>query len=542
MRVKRSLFGTRVAGSAGLIALASLGWGQTAPSLHFYSLGTTQMTLSRVTAMANVLQLKQRLNAAGAPIPVWGAADGSVRLAYNNGELQLFPDLKTETSSGPSLEVGYRYTVDFIKQFGLFPDDVSRWNLAETFVTSRVAGTPSGAMSRQLDPLRSYRYQRLLDGIPVFGKTSIFGATTDSHGLIGLLFNARPVALSTVPVSQKQPDQIDGEYQMRLNNLLNQVPGTPTLLSKTLCYLDQGARYVQPAYRYRVEITGKQGDVEGEELFVPIAVNSPEPLFSEHFTGFDPIIPSTTPPAGVAPATTNVKLGQYVVRQDADQNLILNIANGFYANSAAGAAVTGRSVTRTQYSWDHDWLWKTVGSNPDASQFNAGRVDFAMLVAHGQPWGFSSLSNYGEWVDMHSLDHYGQALGSSNPSHDYTSYIAVASCSMMPAPGDPHGGYYTSGGPFDVYWNIFWGLHGMYGFRTTAGKAACVDGMSTFGLFAGFGAPLAASWINMTSGQDHSNNWNYGTAVYPTGRDLDTMYNLEALPKATNLTMWWTHS
>jgi len=84
-------------------------------------------------------------------------------------------------------------------------------------------------------------------------------------------------------------------------------------------------------------------------------------------------------------------------------------------------------------------------------------------------------------------------------------------------------------------------MHGMYGYRTTAGKQACVDSFSSFAFAGGVGCPLTASWMNATGSLDHSGGWNYGTAVLPSGRESDTMFNTTALPAATSLSMWWNH-
>lgn len=541
MRVNKFKNTIRTATLAGFAVLYTFGAAQTAPTLHFYSLGTTQLNIDRVTSIANNFKFTQLRGVTGAPLPIWGMGDGSVRQVFANGELQILPDLRTETTNGPSATVAQRYSTDFIKQFGLFPDDVSQWALGETFAWSRLSGDPKGGTQGGSAPIRGFRYQRMLDGLPVYGKNSIIGTTVDSHGLIGLLFNVRPVAMLQTPVLAKTPDQMDGEYQMKLNNLLAQTPGKVNLVSKTPCYLDQGVRFVQPAYRYRIEITDTMGGVQGEELFIPSAVNAPETIFNEHFAGFDPIIARKSPAPTALPATTNVRLGEYVVRQDADQDICLSIANDYYNNARANAALTGFAVTRTQYYWDVQWLWMAALGIGDNSRWYPGAVDFAVVIAHGQPWGFSSLSNYGEWVDLHNMDHYGQASGTTNPSHDYTSYMLFTACSMMPAPGDPYGGYYTSGGPFDVYWNIFWGMHGMYGFRTTAGKNSCDTAFSQFGGLGALHVPLTSAWMNVTSGLDHSNNWNYGTAVLPSGREADTMFDTQALAPASSLTMWWNH-
>jgi hypothetical protein len=538
MKGKESRFALATLAALAVVPIASA---QTAPTLHFYLMGNTQVGSSQTAAIAEHFGFTQEMAPTGAPLPIWGMADGSVRQEYLGGNLQVIPDLTKRTGAGPTTAAALRFTQDFVSQFGLQPNDASKWTTGEFISWSREDGSVKFA-GTAVTPIVGVRFQRMLDNLPVYGPNSVISGECDIHGLIGLLFNVRPANVVSLPAVQKKPDQIEAEFRMRLTTDVLQNPGSAKLISKTLCYLDQGVSYIQPAYRYRVEITGNKGETSGEEIFVPVASNSPEPVYFGRFNGFDPIIPENAPTAVGGADVTTIKLGEYVVRNDADQGICLNIANNFNALSHAAGALIGHNVNRTQYFWDVQWLWETALGINDQSRFYPGAVDFAVVVAHGAPWEFSSLSNYGEWVDLHNMDSYGQNSPSGNPSHDFTSYMLFTACSMMPAPGDAHGGDYTTGGPFDVYWNIFHGMHGLYGYRSTAGKQDCVNSFSSLAYAGGAGASLVAAWMNATGGLDHSNGWNYATAVLPTGRESDNMYNITALPAATSLSMWWNHA
>lgn len=523
------------------VALAAAGacLAQTNP-LHYFMLGNTQMNMNKADSIAKFFGLTEKLGATGAPLPIWSAADGSVRMFLLNNTLEVIPDLRRAQGTAPTNAVALRLTQGFASQYGLFTDDSSSFGAGEYINWGDEQATPKGHGS-PITPFKCVRFQRMLDNLPVYGRNSQLSLECNQNALIGLLFNLRPAAASNLPVVQKNPDQIMAEYNMILVGLLKLNPGSPQLVSKTLCYLDQGSRFIQPAYRFRVLITGPNGDKVGEEIFVPIGKNTPEPVLANRFNGFDPIAAEQSPAPPLDSPTNSVTLGEYVVRNDSDQGICLNIANDFYSNSRFAASATGRYVTRTQYYWDVQWLWMAALGIGDNSPYYPGAVNWATVICHGQPWGFSCLSNYGEWVDMHKMDHYGANYPSGNPSHDYTSYMLLTGCSLMPAPGDGYGGYFTSGSCFDVYWNIFWGMHGMFGYRTTAGKQDCDTSFSNFGYAAGLGCPLVGSWMNATGSLDHSSNWNYGTAVINSGREGDTMYNTEALPAAGSLTMWWNH-
>lgn len=324
--------------------------------------------------------------------------------------------------------------------------------------------------------------------------------------------------------------------------MLKQNPGSATLISRTLCYFEQNANFIMPAYRFRVQIVGTNGEVTGGDIFILIGLNCPEFVGKSEFFGFPPPIPNSAPHAPAPPPlVNNVRLGEYVVRQDADQDICLNIANDFAGSAAFGSSIIGKSVTRTQYYWDEPWLWTPALGIADNSRFYPGSVDFAVIIAHGTGWEFSCLSNYGEWVDLHTMDHYGRNAPVGNVDQDYTSYMLFTSCDMIPAPGDPYSGDYTSGSPFDVWWNIFYGFHGIYGFRATAGKQACDDMFSNFALAMGVGQPNCAAWMNVTGSEDHGGGWNYGTAVIMSGFEGDTIYNTDARGAAGSLTIWWNH-
>jgi hypothetical protein len=530
----------RLAGLVCAVGLSVFASAQT--DIHFYTLGTTQMNLQTATNVANYFGFTEERAVTGAPLPVWTDANGTPRMTWNGSSLQVIPDLPSETKNGPTNDAALRYADAMIGQFGLTTNDNSTWTAAQYINWGKEAATPKGS-GPALTPIKVVRFQRMLDGLPVFGKTSQLSLESDAQGITGFMFNQRPVEQSTLPAVQKTANQINFEYNMYLNEILKTNPGTATIVSKTLCYLDQDLRYVQPAYRYRVQIRGAMGDIQAEEIYVLLATNTPEPLLANRYNGLDPIGPDSAPNAGIeAPGASHVSLGEYVVRNDADQGICLNIANDFYSQSSSAASSIGKVVSRSQFYWDVQWLWMNALGISDNSQYYPGKVNFATIICHGVPWGFSCLSNYAEWVDLHNMDHYGANYSAGNPSHDYTSYMLFTACSMMPAPGDPYGGNYSSGSPFDVYWNIFWGMHGMFGYRSTAGKQDADTSFSNFGQAAGAGFPLVAAWMNATGSLDHSSGWNYGTAVINSGREGDTMYDIENLPAASSLTMWWNHA
>lgn len=525
----------------GVVSVAGSAAGQT-QDLHFYQLGGTQLNIDQAQVIARQFDLSQGKDPNGGALPVWLMGDGSVRQSFIGGVLYMNPDLPNERKKAPELPAVQRYAENFLGDNKLRPDDRSQWQVGEFNPWSRQAAVPDKPGGSIITPIVNVRFQRMLEKLPCIGPSSILSVNVDAAGPAGVLASVRPVSLMEDKVEPKSLDQINAEFLMDLDIVKKLNPGTVQVQSKRLCYFEQGLRFVQPVWQFNVLITGKAGDKTLDEIIVPVALNSPEPVQYGNFSGQPPVIPSSANTRSFTSHINNVRLGEYVVREDADQGICLNVANAFWVNSLFGAVGIGKMVSRTQYYWDHQWLWEDALGIPDQSRYYPGAVDFGVVVSHGAPWQFSSLSNYGEWTDLHNMNHFGANSGAGNPDQDYTSYLLYTACSMMPAPGDPYGGTYTSGSPFDVWWNMFWGMHGVYGFRTTAGKQACVDGFGAFGHAVGAGHPNLAAWLDATSALNHGGNNNYGTIVLATGYENDTIYNTTARKKATSLTMWWNHS
>lgn len=522
---------------------------QTSPTPHFYSLGAPHVTLDQAGAVAKSMGLTQQMDQTGRPLPVWAMGDGSVRLTFIGGRMHLNPDLRGETNAGPTTDVALRFANAFVSQFGLNPDSF-QWGTGFTGF-NRAAGSPTG-IGATITPIRGVRYQRMLDGMKVFGPNSLLTVFVDAKGVVGALAQTKPVTMLSVPVVQKTPAQLQSEFMLHLQPYL--LGGhTYKLVAQQMCYVE-GTRYLVPAVRYDVTLFNPGGlSFDGEHIYVPLAINSPEPLTNSLFTapsfGFQPIFgtlalpdaeSNVEPPAPVG----TVKLGEYIITDYSDSSWYEDATNYFVNAEVASLLHYGfNRVNRTQYFWNQDALWQATSSHGDYSSSFAGRTNFALVRGHGNHWLFQcniDPSNQ-QLVDLHKMDHYGANSPSGNPAHDNTSYMMFCACSVIPVPGDTFGGYWNSGGVFDVWWNIFWGLHGAYGYHTEDAHNDQHDLLGNVGYDMGFGVPNATAWIDETAAEDHSNGWNYGSLVIPSGREGDCIYDCQALPKATSLTMWWVN-
>jgi hypothetical protein len=525
---------------AGFLVFGSIASGQT--ELHFYELGESQMNMDKAMAVARTLGLTQKFDENGNALPIWLMGDGSVRGTLTRGMFYVSPYLQTERKPAPELPAVQKTAENYIQQFGMLPDDRSIWTPKFNFWTKQ-SSDASGNTTTPLTPIVGVQFERSLDKLPVIGPASNITVDVDAVGVAGGVTSVRPAILMDKVVVRKTDEQIKNEYLMNLAIQRRAEKGTPKLVERKMCYWEEGLGFIQPVWLYRVLFTDDAGNQSAVEIPIPIAKNMPEPLQKPNFTDYQPIMPLDGGDGGGRSRVANLRLGEYVVRQDSDPGICLNVANAFYTNAAMFAPIVGHTVSRVQYYWDHDWLWQNTATISNNCRYYAGSVDMAATVAHASPWRFTCLSNYGETVELKNLAHFGaNAGGGGNPDQCYTSYLLFASCSMIPAPGDPYGGSYTSGSPFGVWWNIFWGLHGVYGFRTTAGKSAAVDAFGGFGLRTGLNHPNVAAWLDATSCLDHGSNWNYGSIVIATGKESDTIYNTTARPKATSLTIWWNHA
>ncbi|HSI71919.1 MAG TPA: hypothetical protein VK934_01980 [Fimbriimonas sp.] len=527
---------------ASLLVLGSLAAAQT--ELHFYELGESQMNMDKASNIARTLGLTQMKDPNGGPLPIWVMADGSVRGTLSRGMFYVSPDLPRAKKPAPTdLPAVQKTAQAYLQQFGILPDDRSLWTAKFNFWTKQ-SSDAAGNIGAPLTPIVGVQFQRSLDKLPVFGPASAVTVDVDALGVAGGVASVRPAILMDKVVVPKSDKQIQDEYLMLLAIRKRLEHGTPKLVEKRKCYWEEDLGFIQPVMLYKVLFTDESGNQSAAEIPVPIAKNLPEPLQKSNFNGFVPIMPADGGDGGGRSRVSNLRLGEYVVRQDSDPGICLSVVNAFYNNSAFFAPFTGHSVSRVQYYWDHDWLWQDTASFSNNCRYYAGSVDMAATVAHASPWRFTCLSNYGETVELKNMSHFGaNAGGGGNPDQCYTSYLLFASCSMIPAPGDPYGGSYQSpSSPFGVWWNMFWGLHGVYGFRTTAGKSAAVDAFGGFGLRTGLCHPNVAAWLDTTSSLDHGSNWNYGSIVIATGKESDIIFNTTARAKATSLTMWWNHS
>ena len=566
--------------------------------LHIYNFLGPLVDVSGAATIADSFGLKL----VGGPSPsagpgvgpmVFEDANGVVRMLFADGSVRIFPDLGalTAPAAAPSRHEGdddraVGAARKWVRGLGLLdsgPEHLGIIGMTTltteqgTLATPRAAGAgamasadvPAVHMGRPHDVLNSVQFVRELDGLPVLGPASILTADVAGGAVVGGVIALRgidPRGTRVSIISERQALQLflqqfpypvtigkDHDSGGRAGTSGAAPAGDPTavelsgrLQSVMLIYYEQGMGVVQPAYLFDVLITGPTGLLAGMNWLIPAVQDTPEPIVNHPVTqGPQPLFasPNTVLPATGCVQPPDVKYGRYILRDD-DPGWLVD-TQGFGSDiDAANAALrfwipSILPVNDYQYYWNYPWLWQPTGSPPtDESPYFPGSVNIALIEGHGAPWLITTEKNCCDVIYLPQITGFG---GNHNPA-EITDYVIWQSCDVIPAPGDPYGGaYHSPASPFDVWFNLFQGLRGTYGYHTTmniwngVGKA--------FGTDLGFGAQNLAAWFTECDNNvfHHGGGWNYGSAVLISGHEADTLYDTCPLPDPGSLTIWWQH-
>lgn len=567
---------------------------QSAPQYYFYLLQTHDMPAPNALALGRELGLLPAVQAPAtslvariaSPAITFTDASNIVRMVYygGTGELKLFTDLSQSFGTVPTQAVAEREATDYLSQHGLLPAVQSQGGsyAVSDVVTlanqSYVAPNPAGGggpTGPPTDLLKTVDYNLQLDGLAVMGPNYHLSADVASNGVVGFSYRYRYFRklLNSVP-AMITPADATTKFNKQLAPILKEAragdPNTKySVTGPTLVYFEQDENYIQPAYLYKVLFTGSTGNKIGETLYIPASSNSPEPINNNPSPSFSaspmtvpPVngggattaLPNAKPPTHLAaavspPAKSNrivydpLDFGVYVVRDD---NRFLNDANGFISNLEGNNffadAFLGRGYPQTvltQYYWDYPWLWENDPADgvSDNSPWFVGAVNIALYEGHGAPWLTTCYSNCCDLINYTTIPGYGAYHDS-----EITNYICWHTCDSIPAPGDPYGGYYSSpAGPFDAWFNVFQGMRGTYGSRTTVDIYDNVG--PSFAAAAGMGVPNLSAWFSAEANDatGHGGGWDYACAVLISGHENDTIYDTGAVSPPGSLTMWWQH-
>ena len=519
------------------------------------------------------------------------------------GSLEWYPDLSAKFGPAPEKQVAEQAASSFLQdtlaQVGLIAllDQLHSSPILTTareaalslpavqsraHRTARPSSTKAGGTtgSGGGDVIRTVPFVRTLDGLVEEGPLSRLSVDIAALGdgsvrPIGLFDTLRPILKTQIPVVLRSQDQIQQDFQRQFSVLIallhKQNPNYEvTVDSPRLVYYEQGKAYVQPAYRFDVHLGNPLGGSVALAYYIAASQRTPEPILNEAARSLTPkdLLPPdnaeapssltaralglpglgggpVAAPRIAAPDGDPLEYGMYVVRND--HPCWVSDAWGFHLNLDFGNFMrrfwdAGTPPTQlNQYFYDHPWMWEDDPADgvPDDSRFFVGTNPFDLIEGHGAPWEITTLSNYGDIIDLNGIAGY----GGYNGLGDQTAYVAWHSCFVIPAPGDPHfGAYPASASPFDVWFTIFQGMRGTYGSHTS--MFIC-DGVGpAYGFSAGLGVPNLTAWFHAEANNvigHGANDEDYAGAVLISGHEGDRIYDTSPLLPPGSLTIWWQH-
>jgi len=517
--------------------------------------GLSLADAERVSRLINLVPAEGRgLDSAGTALKgsaVFRDKSGKARLIFreDTGSVELLPELSEAREHAMPSQDAVRLAQQWLRQNGLWRLEDEQLRAGEVTILTRQEITPKGKAGEPLDAVRTVHLIRELDGLRVFGPTSGLTVDVGEKEVLGVFLSLRPLVKGRrIPTEVISQEEAREEFERRFSSEMHQWSRSnpeyrAQLASMDLVYYEQGLRFIQPVYRFMIHVTNSHGAVGDYIRLLPASRQPPE------------LIPSRVRPAQAFPLSPKgsdlhkeaaggpdpINYGMYVVRNDSTDWVddAWEFHEGFDSGNFFGRFFFGVPPTQmTQYYWNYQWLWEAGGGQPDLSQYFVGEVNFAIIEGHGLPWWISTSGNCCDVIDLPKIAGY----GGFNGKNGQTDYIVWKSCSVIPAPGDPYGTDYQSPAtPFDVWWTIFQGLRGTYGFRT---EMWIDDDISQgFAFNIGLGAANLASWFHATDNckWDHSSSMEYGSAVLVSGHEGDRAYDSAALPRPGSLTIWWQH-
>jgi hypothetical protein len=220
---------------------------------------------------------------------------------------------------------------------------------------------------------------------------------------------------------------------------------------------------------------------------------------------------------------SNSTLGEYVTRND-DPNWV-NDANAF------AGALGGAGTPRTEYYWAQPFEY--LGS----ANAYVNAVTFAVTESHGDWWLFSTWENSGSYqaVSLGSIGSGGNPAYGGWGNGNKLAHWWIHSCEVIPSMFDENLATGNSQTAFNVWWNIFGGLHQAIGYRTIMFIA---DGAgAAYGQALAQGGGLTSAWLNsVLSLSDYNQGWTYPSNHFANRNVPYGMPSVMSLPGIQNET------
>ena len=471
------------------------------------------------------------------------AFDGDRLVAFVHpatGESRVFPTLECVEPGEGFSEKATTAAAQFASDTSLFPADDTVLVVGNPITLSGSQSPCEGNASVPEEYLAFVSLGRQINGIPVYGPGTQATIAIDANGKIqAFAHRYRPAYITNQVIVPNPPDQV---VQSIINNLSNSCTrDNITIESVVVSYYDNGNDTIQPVYSYSGSIPASDNASTHGLIAGSISVgNLSQPIEPIPQTDY----PSNAP-AGFNKYARDLQLtsrgvngstvGRYVVRADSPD--WLNSATAFIESLESASSLGGTlSFTDDQY----------LAAVPDMfiSQKNSfiNSVQIALNEVHGN-WG--EFSTYKSNGDIVTLAEIGAAGGLGADAGGCLAYWILHSCEVIPTQTDEP----TS---FDVWWQIFQGLHSVMGYRTDMWINDNVT--SNFGLWVGLGAGVVPAWflevatnslygpndlLYTDSNRGISEPLGRPSSVSVCGHVDDTAHEIAGLEKPTCLFEFW---
>jgi len=462
-----------------------------------------------------------------------GVYDDKRLLAFTDresGDSIMLPQLEVLRPADGLDERARAEASQFSERDDLFPADR----------TSRMVLDPimlrgSRAARRRPDETATYlavsKVQRNVEGIPVVGKGSRATLAVSADGVEAVSHNWRQAdVVDELSGGDIDPDRVAELITEDLRLVAEDKD--VRVESVELAYYDGDQDFIQPVYRYHATYGGDDvpnarllGFVPALRLYEPLRVTVPVPTRLPK----DLVVKPRPRVRNFAP-----NIGRYVVRQD-------NAGWVTSANSFLDGLRAARFFNPAFAPVDRQYYWAEPRLFLDENHEFVDGVQVALTEVHGN-WGlFTTLKNNADFVHLSDVptDGYGGADGAG-----LLAYWILHSCEVIPTAADSTTSY-------DVWWNIFNGLHAALGYRTEMWINDEISGK--FGLLVGLGAPMISAWLSTIINDDsYSPSDTYfddnvdmkepmgrPSAVCVFGHSDDTIFDSAPLGRPSVLQQWW---
>jgi Family of unknown function (DUF6345) len=473
------------------------------------------------------------------------AYDGKRLVAFVNtktGESRVFPTLEGLRPGRGLVKRAAAAAAHFARDKSLFPEDATRAVPLAPITLMSSRRPRAGRRTPAREYLGYVRIQRQVDGAPVWGEGTQAALAVAGDDLVHALSHRwRPAQKTTTVIEPHPRAQIADAIRAQLKA----IPTSSNLRVDRVRvgYYDGGGKFLQPVYRFEATVIPPPLENEhrkptNQHVFGFVSIGeAPEAL---PVLGAKAGKPPVNPPPKVTKAAVkkpappgDPTVGRYVVRNDSSG--WVTSANEFFSGlQFAQSFFGGINFTNSQYYWAEPRLFTTEKN----SFINS--VQLALNEVHGNWWLFSTRDNSHDLVSLSSIPSSGYGGNGSGS----LKYWIIHSCEVIPTQTDET----TS---FDVWWNIFNGLHAVVGYRTEMWINDHVTGK--FGLYIGLGAAFVAAWLNDIAADDSYDSGdtyfdgNRGitepmgraSAVVVCGHTDDIVSQVGSLGRANCLTEWW---